>query len=60
MLILDELLSSLDDYTQSNLIKYIKGLKGKATTFVIMHSPELDEYADVILDIRSEKLSLNN
>lgn len=59
LLILDEPLTNLDDYTQANLIKYIKGLKGKATIFVIMHSPELDEYADFILDIRSEKLSIN-
>lgn len=57
LLILDEPLTNLDKYTQDNLIEYIKSIKGKMTIFVIMHSSELDENADLILHINNEKLS---
>lgn len=60
LLILDEPLTNLDEQTQEKLIKYIKNLKGQSTTFVIMHNSDLDEYADFILEIRNEKLIVNN
>lgn len=60
LLMLDEPLTNLDEQTQEKLIEYIKNLKGKQTTFVIMHNSDLDEYADFILEIRNEKLIINN
>lgn len=60
VLILDEPLTNLDKGTQNNLIEYIKSIKGKTTIFVIMHSSELDEDADLILQINNEVLSVSN
>lgn len=58
-LFLDEPLSNLDTETQSQVIDYIKSLKGKKTLLVVMHSDELDACADGILWINDHKMILN-
>ena len=58
-LFLDEPLSNLDAETQSHLIQYIKSLKGKKTLLVIMHSDELDDFADGILRIHDHQMTLD-
>ncbi len=58
-LFLDEPLSNLDAETQSQVIDYIKSLKGKKTLLVVMHSDELDDSADGILWINDHKMILN-
>ena len=57
-LFLDEPLSNLDTETQQHLIQYIKSLKGKKTILVIMHSDELDDFADGILWIHDHQMIL--
>jgi len=55
-LFLDEPLSNLDIGTQSEVIAYIKSLKGKKTILMIMHSDELDSDADGVIYIEDRKL----
>ncbi len=59
-LFLDEPLSNLDAETQHHLIQYIKSLKGKKTILVIMHSDELDDFADGILWIHDHQMILGD
>lgn len=59
-LFLDEPLSNLDTETQHHLIQYIKSLKGKKTILVIMHSDELDDFADGILWIHDHQMILGD
>lgn len=58
ILFLDEPLSNLDTMTQEKLINYIVNLKGQKTVLVVMHSCELDAYADGIIQISDQKLRL--
>lgn len=54
--ILDEPFTNLDHDTIENLIQYIVSLKNKKSIIIIMHSSDFDEYADVILEIKDNKL----
>lgn len=60
ILFLDEPLSNLDAETQKRVIDYLKLLKGKKTLLVVMHSNELDEYADAILQINNQIMECMN
>ena len=55
-LVLDEPLQNLDAPTSQRLCKYLTNLKGRRTVMVIMHSDELDQEADVLLDIQDGQL----
>ena len=55
-LVLDEPLQNLDAPTAQRLCRYLANLKGRRTVVVIMHSDELDQEADVLLDIQDGQL----
>ena len=55
-LVLDEPLQNLDVPTAQRLCRYLTNLKGGRTVVVIMHSDELDQEADVLLDIQDGQL----
>ena len=55
-LVLDEPLQNLDAPTAQKLCRYLANLKGRRTVVVIMHSDELDQEADVLLDIQDGQL----
>ena len=55
-LVLDEPLQNLDAPTAQRLCRYLANLKGRRTVMVIMHSDELDQEADVLLDIQDGQL----
>ena len=55
-LVLDEPLQNLDAPTAQRLCRYLANLKGDRTIVVIMHSDELDQEADVLLDIQDGQL----
>ena len=55
-LVLDEPLQNLDAPTAQRLCRYLANLKGGRTVVVIMHSDELDQEADVLLDIQDGQL----
>jgi len=55
-LVLDEPLQNLDAPTSQRLCRYLTNLKGRRTVMVIMHSDELDQEADVLLDIQDGQL----
>ena len=55
-LVLDEPLQNLDAPTVQRLCRYLTNLKGRRTVMVIMHSDELDQEADVLLDIQDGQL----
>ena len=55
-LVLDEPLQNLDAPTSQRLCRYLTNLKGGRTVVVIMHSDELDQEADVLLDIQDGQL----
>ena len=55
-LVLDEPLQNLDAPTAQRLCRYLANLKGSRTVVVIMHSDELDQEADVLLDIQDGQL----
>ena len=55
-LVLDEPLQNLDVPTAQRLCRYLANLKGGRTVVVIMHSDELDQEADVLLDIQDGQL----
>ena len=55
-LVLDEPLQNLDAPTAQRLCRYLVNLKGGRTVVVIMHSDELDQEADVLLDIQDGQL----
>ena len=55
-LVLDEPLQNLDAPTAQRLCRYLVSLKGGRTVVVIMHSDELDQEADVLLDIQDGQL----
>ena len=55
-LVLDEPLQNLDAPTAQRLCRYLTNLKGGRTVVVIMHSDELDQEADVLLDIQDGQL----
>lgn len=56
ILFLDEPLSNLDVETQESVINYIRSLKGKKTILLIMHSDEMDSFADGIFKIENKSL----
>lgn len=56
VVILDEPLTNLDKNSIEQLINYIASKKGKISIIAIMHSDELDIYADYILEIRHQQL----
>ena len=43
-----------------NMVQYIAKLKGKKSMLIVMHSDELDEIADGILEIRNGTLTYRN
>ena len=55
-LVLDEPLQNLDAPTSQRLCRHLTNLKGRRTVMVIMHSDELDQEADVLLDIQDGQL----
>jgi len=55
-LVLDEPLQNLDAPTAQRFCRYLANLKGSRTVVVIMHSDELDQEADVLLDIQDGQL----
>ena len=55
-LVLDEPLQNLDAPTSQRLCRYLTNLKGGRTVVVIMHSDELNQEADVLLDIQDGQL----
>ena len=58
-LVLDEPLQNLDAPTAQRLCRYLANLKGGRTVVVIMHSDELDQEADVLLDIQDGQLHVH-
>ena len=58
-LVLDEPLQNLDAPTSQRLCRYLTNLKGGRTVVVIMHSDELDQEADVLLDIQDGQLHVH-
>ncbi len=58
ILFLDEPLSNLDVETQEKVVQHIVKLKGQKSILVVMHSDELDEMADGIVEIRDRKMGL--
>lgn len=56
VLVLDEPFTNLDQVSIERLTTYIAELKKEKTVIVIMHSHELDEFADIMLNISNEKL----
>lgn len=56
VIVLDEPFTNLDHETIGRLSGYIASLRKKKSIIVIMHSPELDQAADVILKIDNEKI----
>ena len=58
-LVLDEPLQNLDAPTSQRLCRYLTNLKGGRTVVVIMHSDELNQEADVLLDIQDGQLHVH-
>ena len=58
-LVLDEPLQNLDAPTAQRLCRYLANLKGSRTVVVIMHSDELNQEADVLLDIQDGQLHVH-
>ncbi len=56
VIVLDEPFTNLDHETIGRLSDYIASLKNKKSIIAIMHSPELDQAADVILKIDNEQI----
>ncbi|MCM1039529.1 MAG: ABC transporter ATP-binding protein/permease [Ruminococcus sp.] len=56
ILFLDEPLSNLDVETQQEVVHYIAELKGKKSILAVMHSDELDEIADGVVEIRDGRI----
>lgn len=56
VIILDEPLTNLDRHSIDHLTSYIASKKGKVSIIAIMHSDELDAYADHILEIQHHRL----
>lgn len=56
VIVLDEPFTNLDHETIGRLSDHIASLRKKKSLIVIMHSPELDQAADVILKIDKEKI----
>lgn len=54
--ILDEPFTNLDRETIDRLTLYLAGLKKDKTVITIIHSPELDPYANLILEIKNKKI----
>ena len=52
VIILDEPFTNLDQSSIEHLTHYIASKKGSVSIIAIMHSDELDQYADHILEIR--------
>lgn len=59
VIVLDEPFSNLDKETVQHLTSYLVQLKEKKSVIAVMHSNELDEFADVIFEIRDKKCRLN-
>ncbi len=57
VIVLDEPFTNLDHESIDRLSNYISSLKNKKSIIAIMHSPELDQAADIILKIDNEKIS---
>lgn len=60
VLVLDEPLANLDRAAAGRLCAWLAGGHGGRTTFVIMHSDELDGAADYLLTIRDGRLSVDD
>lgn len=56
VVVLDEPFTNLDQESIDRLSDYIVSLKTKKSIIAIMHSPEWDQFADVILRIENEKI----
>lgn len=56
VVILDEPFTNLDRETIKNLSEYIADLKNRKSVIAIMHSSELDKYADMVLKIEDHKI----
>lgn len=55
VLILDEATNALDQESQSNLLNEIRLLRRDTITFIISHDPKVNEFADVIVCLDSNK-----
>jgi ABC-type bacteriocin/lantibiotic exporter with double-glycine peptidase domain len=60
ILILDESTNSLDEKTESKLIKNIINLMKDKTIFIITHKKSLLKYCDFIIDINKSKIKIRN
>ena len=58
--VLDEPLTNLDRKTIESLTNYIVKKKNERSFIAIMHSTELDEAADIIIEIKDEKLYVDD
>ena len=56
VVVLDEPFTNLDQESIDRLSDYIVSLKTKKSIIAIMHSPEWDQFADVILRIENERI----
>lgn len=56
VIVLDEPFTNLDRETIDRLTTYISKLKNEKSIIVIMHSPELDEFADIMIKISNGEL----
>ena len=59
-IVLDEPLTNLDRKTIESLTNYIGKKKNERSFIAIMHSTELDEVADMIIEIKDEKLYVDD
>lgn len=57
IILLDEPFTNLDKDTINNLTGYLKELKEKKTIVAIMHSDQLDRYADQFIEISNGRLT---
>lgn len=56
LVVLDEPFTNLDHKCTGHLSDYIVGLKKKKSVIAIMHSPELDQFTDIVLKIDNKRL----
>ena len=60
ILVLDEATNALDIETEKEIVSQIRLLKGNKTVIIISHNPNTIKYCNLIYDIPSNSLIINN
>ena len=60
ILVFDEATSALDIETEKEIVSQIRLLKGNKTVIIISHNPNTIKYCNLIYDIPSNSLIINN